>query len=347
MPNPYDPQNPVKPHYFGGRKIMIESFKERLDGALKSQQSGGILIYGHRGVGKTSLLQKFIDLTNSDVENQTNILMLYRRLSYKINSESLYNILLEELNSKIRERQNFIDRAKQLGKNLSKLNAFGLGIDIQKEKETLSPFQVWKLALKSLKDVSCVMIAIDDADELEISALGELKTVMEEITKIPIILVISGGVEFEEKLVGEYSPIARIFSGASHNISRFEYAETKEVLTLPLEKEQTTWTEDAIKSLHQLTLGYPYLVQCLAKASYKENEQITKNIVENSDFLVPCAAPDLDESGVIDLILRTRFKLFRSFKSKRFPRSEEAPIPPLSSSFPGVTNKVLLPKASN
>ena len=139
------------------------------------------------------------------------------------------------------------------------------------------------LALKSLKDVSCVVVAIDDSDELDISALGELKTVMEEITSIPIILIISGGVEFEERLVGQYSPIARIFSGASYNISRFEYSETKEVLEFPLGKEgSTTWTEDAVKSLHQFTLGYPYLVQCLAKASYRENQDITKEIVESS-----------------------------------------------------------------
>src|SRR3989338_4738927 len=152
MPNPYDPQNPVKPHYFGGRRIMIDSFKERLGGALNNQQSGGILIYGHRGVGKTSLLQKFIDIATNDVENQSNVLILYRRLSAKIDSEQLYNILLEELNSKIRERQTIVEKAKEIGKSFSKLNAFGLGIDIKKEKESLSPFQVWKLALNGESD---------------------------------------------------------------------------------------------------------------------------------------------------------------------------------------------------
>ena len=283
MPNPYDPQNPVKPHYFGGRNNMIASFKERLENALINKQSGGILIYGHRGVGKTSLLKKFIDLTVGEDENKSDRLVIYRRLSTPTNSDSLYAILLEELNSKIRERENFIEKAKKLGKSVAGVNAFGLGIDIQRERNSLSYYHVWKLALKSLKDVSCVVVAIDDSDELDISALGELKTVMEEITSIPIILIISGGVEFEERLVGQYSPIARIFSGASYNISRFEYSETKEVLELPLGKEgSTTWTEDAVKSLHQFTLGYPYLVQCLAKASYRENQDITKEIVESS-----------------------------------------------------------------
>lgn len=282
MPNPYDPKNPVKPNYFGGREPMVSSFKEILAGALKNNQSSGILVYGHRGVGKTSLLQKLITIALGNDENRSEVLIIHRRLSSKTNSESLYNILLEELNSKIRERKNFIEMAKQVGKNVAGVRVFGLDIDIQKEKISLSPFQVWKLALKSLKDVACIMIAIDEADELEITALGELKTLMEEMTKIKIILAISGGIEFEERLVGEYSPIARIFSGASYNLSRFECKETEEVLRLPLQEEETAWAEDAIKSLHQFTLGYPYLVQCLAKASYKENNRITKEMVEGS-----------------------------------------------------------------
>ncbi len=280
MPNPYDPQNPVKPTYFGGRRAMINSFKERLNGALTSKQPGGVLIYGHRGVGKTSLLKKFIDITTES--NRLDIIIIYRRLSAPTSSESLYRILLEELNVRIRERQNLVQKMKELGKNIAGLNAFGVGIDIEKEQNSLSHFQVWKMALRSLKEASCIIIAIDEADELELNALGELKTMMEEVADLPILLVISGGVEFEERLVGVYSPIARIFSGASHNISRFDYTETKEVLELGVKNESTQWGDEAIKGLYNFTLGYPYLVQCLAKASYREGEKITAKAVSDS-----------------------------------------------------------------
>ena len=69
MPNPYDPQNPAKPDYFGGRIEALQIANERLDRAFRSNQSGGILVYGHRGVGKSSLLKKCLSVRKIIKEN--------------------------------------------------------------------------------------------------------------------------------------------------------------------------------------------------------------------------------------------------------------------------------------
>ncbi|HIH09050.1 MAG TPA: type IV toxin-antitoxin system AbiEi family antitoxin domain-containing protein [Candidatus Diapherotrites archaeon] len=87
-------------------------------------------------------------------------------------------------------------------------------------------------------------------------------------------LVVSGGIEFESKLVDEYSPIARIFSGASFNLGEFNIEETKEVLEKPIENTETKWDDTGIKAVQKLSRGYPYLVQCLAKAAYLEKGTI-------------------------------------------------------------------------
>ena len=55
MPNPYDPQTPARPEYFGGRQHVLKKLKDRVQMAKEHKKSGGILICGHRGVGKTSL----------------------------------------------------------------------------------------------------------------------------------------------------------------------------------------------------------------------------------------------------------------------------------------------------
>ena len=60
MPNPYDPQTPARPEYFGGREQVLRKLRERIAIAKEHKKSGGILIFGHRGVGKTSLLNKII-----------------------------------------------------------------------------------------------------------------------------------------------------------------------------------------------------------------------------------------------------------------------------------------------
>ena len=61
MPNPYDPQTPARPEYFGGREHVLCKLRDRIQMAEKHKKSGGILIYGHRGVGKTSLINKIIN----------------------------------------------------------------------------------------------------------------------------------------------------------------------------------------------------------------------------------------------------------------------------------------------
>ncbi|EKE14292.1 MAG: hypothetical protein ACD_12C00588G0001 [uncultured bacterium] len=100
----------------------------------------------------------------------------------------------------------------------------------------------------------------------------------------------------------------------------------------------------ALLSISLLSKNLPLSI---SKPEISKNASDEKNIVENSDFFVPLAVPDLEAKGVIDLILRTRLRLFKSFKSKRFPSKDEVPIPPLSNNLPGATNKVLVPSESN
>jgi hypothetical protein len=68
------------------------------------------------------------------------------------------------------------------------------------------------------------------------------------------------------------------------NPTQFSLGETKEVLNKPLVSERTKWEESAIVELQKFTAGFPYLVQCLAKASYIENETINENKVRNSEI---------------------------------------------------------------
>ena len=326
MPNPYDPQNPAKPHYFGGRFTALQIARDRIERARTNYQSGGILIYGHRGVGKTSLLKKINDMAGGENEIPSNTIIIYRRLSKTTSDTELYPMLNEEITQKIQERKTVIRKWVDAGRNIRGINLFELGLDLEKNKIEVSPYQKWKLFTNSLKNVDCVIISIDDADYLSVEARGELKTIVEEGSATPILLVISGGVMFESKLVDDYSPIARIFSGASLNLSRFTLEETKEVLSKPLNDEKTVWEEDAIKEVQQITYGFPYLVQCLACASYKEDTTISKEIVQKS---VPLAINigkswlDHEISNASDQDIESFARLIRLNKDKEIFKSSE------------------------
>ena len=277
MSNPYDPQTPARPEYFGGRQKVLASITERIESAKSHKKSGAALIYGHRGVGKTSLLNKIIDEAKGTEERPSNLLYFYRRLGRTTNDEELYRFLTEELIAAIESRKNFIERL--LGKRIENIDLKVIELKIGSDLREKSPYQIWKSYLNKLRDVDYVLIAIDDADFLSVEAIGELKSIVEDIGPIPILLVISGGIQFEGKLVDDYSPVARIFSGASFNIGKLDQSETKEVLEKPLVTEKTRWDAQSVSEIYKLTGGYPYLIQCLAKASYTENATITKKHV--------------------------------------------------------------------
>ncbi len=281
IPNPYDPQTPARPEYFGGRKHILDVVSERIDYALRDRKSGGVLIYGHRGVGKTSLLKKILSEASRD-SGINNTILIYRRLGNETSVTKLYDILNEELYVEIAKRKDKIEKLKDLAKSVGSIKAFEIGIDLNKFDIEFSQYQRWKLSVQHIQNVDYIMLAIDDADFLSTDAIGELKTIVEDAQKTPIILIVSGGVDFESRLVDKYSPVARIFSEATFNIGRFELKETEEVLSKPIAEEKTKWEPDAIKELHDLTTGYPYLVQCLAKVSYIEDTAITKERVKQS-----------------------------------------------------------------
>ncbi len=279
MTNPYDPQTPARPEYFGGRHKVLASIHERIESAKVHKKSGAALIYGHRGVGKTSLLKKIIDEARGTEEKPANILYFYRRLGKTTNDEELYRLLNEELISATDNRKNFIEKLRGIGRKVENLNLKVIELKISPDIQQRSPYQIWKSCLGKLHGIDYFLIAIDDADFLSVEAIGELKSIVEDMGPVPILLVISGGVHFEGKLVDDYSPIARIFSGASFNIGKLNQDETQEVLEKPLVHERTNWDSKAIREIHKLTGGYPYLIQCLAKASYREDETITRERV--------------------------------------------------------------------
>lgn len=282
MTNPYDPTTPARPEYFGGREHVLQKLKERIIMAKEHQKSGGILIYGHRGVGKTSLINKIISELSGSEDNLSNILIISRRLARTTNDQELYKLLNEELKQQVEKRKSIIDKVKSGAKNVGGIKLFNFAIDRTIKDAEQSLYHQWRNKVESLKNAGLILIAIDDADFLSLEAIGELKTIIEEISKTPLLLIISGFIGFEEKLVDKYSPVARIFSGANFNIGRFSLEETKVVLNKPLVNEKTKWDQKAIIAVQKVTGGYPYLVQCIASASYSENCLINEEKVMKS-----------------------------------------------------------------
>src|SRR3989338_7139017 len=125
MSNPYDPQSPAKPDYFGGRKQILQIVEERMGKAKEQEQSGGILIYGHRGVGKTSLLKKIINLADPENKGQ-NIVAVYRRLPKTTSDSELYQIIAESVLEEINNKKNLFEKIYAIKGSLNSAKVLGL-----------------------------------------------------------------------------------------------------------------------------------------------------------------------------------------------------------------------------
>lgn len=295
MTNPYDPQSPAKPDYFGGRKQILEVVSQRIEKAIEQNQSGGILAYGYRGVGKTSLVKKIISLIQPGDRTQNNAVAIYRRLGKTTSDNELYQIITEDLIEEIKHHKSVLEKIKDSASSLKSIKISEVELNMADDFDKKSNYHKWRSIIRNLKNVSYIIIAIDDADYLSTEAIGELKTIVEEQNPTPILLVVSGGVEFESKLVEEYSPIARIFSGASFNLGEFTVDETKEVLEKPVQGTKTSWSNEAVKEVQRLSKGYPYLVQCIAHASYQESAIIpAKRVTEQLDSALKLGSPWLN-----------------------------------------------------
>ena len=167
MYNPYDPQNPAKPDYFGGRKQVLKAVQDRIDRAKAQHQSGGILAYGHRGVGKTSLIKKIVDIATSPESGSENALIVYRRISKQTDAERLYQLLIEGLLEEIQGRQTKIQRLKAVAAKVSSIKLLEFGVDLKSvDNSSQSQYQRWRSLLRSLQNADFVLIALDDADYL-------------------------------------------------------------------------------------------------------------------------------------------------------------------------------------
>ncbi|MFH0927633.1 MAG: ATP-binding protein [Candidatus Micrarchaeota archaeon] len=283
MVNPYDPRTPAEPDEFGGRKHILEAVHEQIGNASALRRSGGILIQGFRGVGKSSLIKKLISIAESgEIETNGSVFVASCRLSKTTSDSDLYQMITESLLEDLSKKLTLAQKISGLKDLIRSVGVSGFKIDFDGAWHQKSPRQKWRDLLNRLNGIGFVLVTLDDADYLSPEAIGELKTIVEEQKTVPVLFVVAGGTELEQRMIDDYSPVARIFSGASFNISSFDLNETREVLSIPVnENPDVHWTEDGVGAVQHFTKGYPFLVKCLANASYRTGAPIDSNHVKS------------------------------------------------------------------
>jgi type II secretory pathway predicted ATPase ExeA len=275
--NPYAPGQPADPRSFAGRRELLRQTVDAVEVATKLQRSTAILLHGYRGSGKTSILRKIQDQVLQLSPNSITVELPLRSMTPE---DRLLASLVLEVTRQLGARKSVTKSAKEF---LARVNGLtipgGFGISLGEDSSTRagSALALWRDCVESLEGIPLVVISIDDAELLDPSGLGALKTIAEAHSTTPVILLVTGGVEFSDRLAqADASPVARIFSGSRFDVGGFSEPETREALESPLAalKLGGKWTEGAAAEVHRMSHGYPYLVQCIAHAAYSEGGRI-------------------------------------------------------------------------
>jgi type II secretory pathway predicted ATPase ExeA len=274
--NPYDPRRPSPPESFAGRANLVGQVEESLEAAREQRSSSAILVHGHRGSGKTSALRKIEALARASSDDAVVVEIPLRETS---SDADMLRSIVDEIRGLTARQRHHSRRWKSMFTRLSgaQLSVLGTGVGVQANPPSppSTALSAWREALDALSDSPLVAICIDDAERLSEGGVGTLKTIAEAETPVPILLAVGAGPDFLRRLAThEFSPVARAFSGSTFDMEAFALLETKEALENPLRVKgaKGRWADDAIRRIHELSHGYPYLVKCLAAATYREGK---------------------------------------------------------------------------
>ncbi len=280
---PYTPGQPADPGSFAGRTKLIEAVHEILEEAMQLRRSSALLLQGYRGSGKTSAIRKIEALVKDSVPGA---LVTEIQLRARSSEEHLLLSIVKDIQQQLEDRQGLSARVKDWMGRVSAVSVAGTGVTLgtRSGPGEARGLTLWRSCVAALEKEPLLLVCIDDAELLDGTGLGVLKTIAESHPPVPVILVVAGVRDLWESLVKDSSPIARIFSGAIFDVSEFTLEETREALEVPVTKVKGTgrWTDDGVREVQKLSHGYPYLVQCFAAAAYTEGIAIGSQRVEET-----------------------------------------------------------------
>ncbi|WOP19691.1 AAA family ATPase [Raineyella sp. LH-20] len=306
--NPYTPNAGAKPQAIVGRDDQLESFDLLLRRLKLGRTEQSMIITGLRGVGKTVLLGQFRSkaLTADWVVVELEV-SKHDDGRFRLEIASRLRTALLELSPKARWNQRF-DHA------LSVLRSFTVSIDQSGSLSLgLGPGPVAEGFADHgdlLLDLTDLLVAVGEAaqsvrrgvvllfDEIQFLNRGQMEALIAALHKVvqrelPVTLVGAGLPQIAELAGDAKSYAERLFKFPE--IGRLSDQDARRALAEPAESEGACFTEQALDRAVELTGGYPYFIQELGYAVWREaqSEQISAADVERT---IPVYESKLDAS---------------------------------------------------
>jgi hypothetical protein len=271
--NPYTPNAGASPEVLIGRNDQTEAFEILLKRLARGRSEQSMIITGLRGVGKTVLLNRFVEIATAE---EWEVVEFEAR---KHDDSHFRQTMFSQLKAallRLSPRVRWTERGKRAAEVLS---AFAVSVDQQGTWSVswdIAPAEGYADHGDLAMDLTDVFVAIGEAareqskglvvmiDEVQFLAASQLEALIQAIHKtvqrnLPVTFVAAGLPQIAELAGDAKSYAERLFKFP--RIDSLQGEDARRALTKPAQSEGAMYDEDAVDLAMEITRGYPYFIQ--------------------------------------------------------------------------------------
>ena len=275
--NPFRKRTGILPSYFTGRENELNELK-KIYNSTKMGVPGHLILYGPKGIGKTSLLLKFQDeITNLDEVYSVRIPLI------EGNFEDIYSLIIEKCSDTLNINiGHFWEKISSLGINIPFIGGVSVSREIPKTSPAVAFEKILNVIYDELGSDNPVLILLFDdlqrimGNDETMKILSILQNALVELNLKGknIMFVATGSEDIFNKIQDKLDSAVRIFE--PYLIGPLSYSEVCDAINIPSEKQGVVFEEDVLKEIYELSNGIPYYMQILAYSCFEENNDDDK-----------------------------------------------------------------------
>ena len=275
--NPFRKRTGILPSYFTGRENELNELK-KIYNSTKMGVPGHLILYGPKGIGKTSLLLKFQEkITNLDDVYSVRIPLI------EGNFEDIYSLIIEKCSDTLDINiGHFWEKISSLGINIPFIGGVSVSREIPKTSPAVAFEKILNVIYDELDSDNPVLILLFDdlqrimGNDETMKILSILQNALVELNLKGknIMFVATGSEDIFNKIQDKLDSAVRIFE--LYLIGPLSYGEVCDAINIPAEEQSVFFEEDVLKEIYELSNGIPYYMQILAYSCFEENNDDDK-----------------------------------------------------------------------
>ena len=275
--NPFRKRTGILPSYFTGRENELNELK-KIYNSTKMGVPGHLILYGPKGIGKTSLLLKFQEkITNLDDVYSVRIPLI------EGNFEDIYSLIIEKCSDTLDINiGHFWEKISSLGINIPFIGGVSVSREIPKTSPAVAFEKILNVIYDELGADNPVLILLFDdlqrimSNDETMKILSILQNALVELNLKGknIMFVATGSEDIFNKIQDKLDSAVRIFE--PYLIGPLSYGEVCDAINIPAEEQSVFFEEDVLKEIYELSNGIPYYMQILAYSCFEENNDDDK-----------------------------------------------------------------------